>query len=188
MGTVGIAVVSLVVSVLSLILSAMVALYTLVWRGQLKMSRPTHIAFLYDPSDEDVNAPKVVVRALLYATGKRGVLIENMFLKLSFEGGDQSFGVWGVSESKLDRGAGLFIPETGVVAYHHFVASDWDDFEFHPGEYEMCIYACVVGRKRPIRLFSALLKNDDIQAVVPSSIFNFSWVPDQQRYIGYRRI
>src|SRR5579872_954420 len=147
--TVSIALVSLIVSVLSLALSGIVALYTLVWRGRLKMAQPTFLAFSYDWVD-DIEVPKVVVRALVYATGKRGILIENMFLNLHSDGREQSFGIWGLTEGKLDRGAGLFASETGTVNYHHFSAAEWGDFKFDLGDYKVVVYAIVVGRKKPL--------------------------------------
>jgi hypothetical protein len=184
MNTVSIAILSLAVSVSSLLLSAIVTLYTLVWRGSIRMGRPTHISFGYDEQIDDY-VPKVVLRALVYATGKRGHIIETMFLNITHLGRKHCFGVWGLAEGKLDRGGGLFVSETGTVAYHHFLPVENDDFSFTPGEYQIEVCAVSAGRKAASKLFSTTLWLNHTKGLGAEAMYSFDWEPDQERYSGF---
>jgi hypothetical protein len=62
---------SILISVVSLLLSLTVAWLTLFRRGKPGMTRPMLVGFLYEH-----DAPKIFFRAMLYATGKRGHIIE----------------------------------------------------------------------------------------------------------------
>jgi len=147
------------------------------------MAQPTLISFSYD-GREDYDVPKVMLRALIYATGKRGHLIENMFLNLHHQGRKHGFAVWGFAEGKLDRGGGLFVPDTGVVAYHHFNPIDEFDFRFTPGEYQIEVFGAVVGRKASLKLFSGTVRMDHVKALEPSTVYYFNWDPADRRYNG----
>lgn len=68
---------SLSVAGLSLLLSATVAWLTLLQRGNLKMTRPPLIALRYER-----NLPKIWLRTMLYSTGKKGHIVESLYLKV----------------------------------------------------------------------------------------------------------
>jgi hypothetical protein len=66
----------LFISAISLGLSVTVAWLTLLRRGNLGMTQAMLIGFLHE-ADE----PKIFLRALLYATGKRGHIVEALYLR-----------------------------------------------------------------------------------------------------------
>jgi TonB family protein len=63
--------ISALLSVLSFVVSITVAWLTLFRRGRLYMTQPVQIAFVFEG-----DKPKVFLRTLLYATGKRGYVVE----------------------------------------------------------------------------------------------------------------
>jgi hypothetical protein len=79
-----------VVSGVSLTLSLTVAWLTLFRRGTLRMTQPVQVAFLY----ENGTRLKIFLGTLLYATGKRGYMIEGLYLKVKPDS-VQTYGFWG---------------------------------------------------------------------------------------------
>lgn len=73
-------IISIVLSVLALIVSSATAWLTLIRKGRIVMTQPTQIYF--GPDRHSKTADKVFFRTLLYVTGKRGHVIENMFVRL----------------------------------------------------------------------------------------------------------
>jgi hypothetical protein len=125
--------IAIAVSVLSLLVSTTTAWLTLFRRGTVKMTQPTVIFLGPDGSRSrrDVALPKVFLRTLLFATSKRGRVIESMHVALSRNETRQNFNVWVYGNDKLVRGSGLFVGETGVEANHHFlVPTDGNAFRF----------------------------------------------------------
>jgi hypothetical protein len=68
----------LVISAVSLILSITVAWLTLFRRGTLGMTQPMLVGFLHEGAQA-----KIFYRAMLYATGKRGHIVEALYLRAS---------------------------------------------------------------------------------------------------------
>src|SRR5579862_7874181 len=102
---------TLSISVLALAVSASTAWLTLLRRGVVKMTRPTVIFFGPDRprSPDDPPLPKVYLRTLLFATSKRGRVIESMHVSLARNETHQNFNIWVYGErEKLVRGSGLF--------------------------------------------------------------------------------
>lgn len=94
----------IIVSCLALAVSIITAWLTLFRRGNLHMSRPVLIGFLYDLPQEE---PKIFFRALLYATGKRGHIIESMYICVRRGESAQNFNFWMYGETqKLMIGSG----------------------------------------------------------------------------------
>ena len=153
--------VSIVISVVSLLLSLTVAFFTLWWRGKLAMTRPVLFGFLYEGEQ-----PKVFFRAMLYATGKRGHVIEALYLKVRRGGEAQTFDFWMYGETKdLKIGSGLRAGEDGVSFNHHFLPPKGDaSFHFLPGKYTISIYARAVNRKKPLLLSSVTLRLSESHA------------------------
>ncbi|HZL30837.1 MAG TPA: hypothetical protein VFC54_07230 [Pseudolabrys sp.] len=180
---------ALLISTFALALSIITAWLTLFRRGTIKMTQPTQIFFGYDkPRDGDKSAwPKVFLRTLLFATSKRGRVVENIYVKLTCEDIVQSFNVWVYGErDELVRGSGLFVGETGVEAYHHFLTSRSDSpFHFIQGTYRLDVHAHILGQKNSKLLFSHLLNVTDEEALLigeQNSGLYFDWDPDENRY------
>jgi hypothetical protein len=68
---------ALIFSGLALAVSITTAWLTLFRRGNLRMTRPALVGFLFDPP---AGEPKVFFRTLLFATGKRGHIVESLYL------------------------------------------------------------------------------------------------------------
>jgi hypothetical protein len=151
---------SLAISTLSLAILATTAWLTLFRRGTVKMTQPTVIFLVPDTPrlHGDTPLPKVYLRTLLFATSKRGRVIESMHVSLSRNEMHQNFNIWVYGErEKLVRGSGLFVGETGISANHHFlVPEDAKSFSFIEGHYKLEVFAHLLGDLKPIRLF---LKN-----------------------------
>lgn len=83
------------------------------------MTRPVQIAFVFENLK-----PKVFLRTLLYTTGKRGYVIEGLYLKVLHGGSGHTFGFWGYGEHKeLMVAGGLRVTDGGVAYNHHFLQS-----------------------------------------------------------------
>lgn len=185
-----VAVLAVIVASLALAVSAITAWLTLLRKGQLRMTQPTQIYFGPDGGFKLGEAPnKVYVRSMLYATGKRGWIVENMFARVHRGETRQNFSIWVHGDTAaLHRGAGLFVPETGVVTNHHFVVSPDTSFAFTAGHYILEIYATDVGRKRATLLFSIPLEvSPGIYEQLRQADHGlyFDWGPDSRRYIPH---
>jgi hypothetical protein len=149
---------SLAISTLSLAISTATAWLTLFRRGTVKMTQPTVIFFGPDVprSHGETPLPKIYLRTLLFATSKRGRVIESMHVALSRNEMHQNFNIWVYGErDRLVRGSGLFVGETGVSANHHFLTpEDGKTFSFIEGHYKLEVFAHLLGDPKPIRLFS----------------------------------
>jgi hypothetical protein len=176
---------SLILSVLALVVSVTVAWLTLFRRGGLRMTRPVLVGFLYDQPAGD---PKIFFRSLLFATGKRGHIVESIFLKVRHGKAVQTFSFWMYGETKaLMIGSGLRVPEDGVAFNHHFLPpKNARAFEFLPGDYVIEIYARLVKRAGAILLFKLELALSEQEACELVADRNrgvlFTWDPDHQRY------
>ena len=93
-----IALLGVVISIISLSVSAAAFWFTWLRRGRLAMTKPTLIFFGYDA--EPRLSPKVFLRTLLYSTSARGQVIEAMYVKLCHAGSEQIFSFWGYGETK----------------------------------------------------------------------------------------
>jgi len=176
-------------SAAALAVSVTTAWFTLLRRGKLKMTRPVVVYFGADGPIRVDGTPKkkVYLRTLMYSTGKRGCVIEAMFITLHRGETRQTFNVWVYGEEKLTRGSGLFVGETGLACNHHFLLpSDGTDFLFLAGEYRLDIFATVVGDTTPAKLCSMSLTVTDVvarQLQVPENGAYFDWGPESQQYV-----
>jgi len=182
---------SLIISIMALGISGLTAWLTLLRRGTVKMTRPTVIFFGPDQpiDDETVGKPKVFLRFLLFSTAKRGAIIESMFVTLARNESRQSFNIWVYGEQKLVRGSGLFVPEAGFSANHHFLApNDGHAFSFEPGRYRITVFANVLGRKQTLTLLSQDLEVSDAASGALKSGkcgLYFDWSPATGNYIAH---
>jgi hypothetical protein len=179
--------VSIVVSILALTVSVLTAWFTLLRRGSLYMTRPSFVGFVWESGGE----PKIFFRSFLYATGKRGYVVEALYLDIKRDHAEYVFSFWTVrQEGRMAIGGGLKVGEDGVSADFHFLPpKDAHDFEFSAGRYDIAVYAGIAGRTTPILLykFSLSLSEQQAGAMGPNmvnSIF-FTWQPERGSYHSY---
>jgi hypothetical protein len=145
----------------ALAVSGVTAWLTLFRRGTVQMTQPTVIFFGFDGGRPPIRGPKskVFLRTLLYSPAKRGALVESMYIRVRRGEAAQNFNVWVYGDGeRLLRGSGLFVPETGVATNHHFLLPESvESFEFSAGSYDVEVFASVVGKKAPRRLFAQRL-------------------------------
>jgi hypothetical protein len=155
------ATISLVISIVSIGLSAGTFWWTGLRRGSLKITRPSIVFFGYDGSNA-----KVFLRCLLYSSSARGQLIEHMFVRIAGPQSERLFTFWGYGETKaLSAGSGLFVSQTGIALNHHFVSSVHDEpYLFAAGCYTIEVMAKVIPRRRPITLQNIAIELTDDQA------------------------
>ena len=183
--------ISVTISVLALCVSAVTAWLTLFRRGTVKMTQPTVIYFGPDSprSRDEAPLPKVYLRTLLFATSKRGRVVESMHIALSRNETHQNFNIWVYGDERLVRGSGLFVGETGIAANHHFLApKDGSSFHFIEGRYRMDVYAKLLGNRDRTLLFSQILEiSGEIAAQLVGSDYGlyFDWGPDSSRYLPH---
>jgi len=182
---------SILVSSVALIVSIATAWLTLFRRGTLKMTRPAVVYFGADgPLTPGEGIPKKVhLRSLMYSTGKRGCVVESMYVTLRRGESRQTFNIWVYGDEKLSRGSGLFVGETGVVCNHHFLLpADGTQFQFLVGEYQLDVFASLVGHTSPHRLCSIKLTLPDALALelqAPDNGVYFDWSPDSEQYYAH---
>ena len=179
------------IAIVSLIISLATLWLTFFRRGTVKMTQPTVIYFGPDSprSRREGPLPKVFLRTLLFATAKRGRIVESLHITLSRNETRQNFNIWVYGNDKLVRGSGLFIGETGVEANHHFLApDDAGTFVFCAGRYRLDVYARLLGDRKQIRLFSQAL---DISTELSTALAQphagifFDWGPDSSSYVPH---
>ncbi len=142
------AVATLCISIAALVISAVTAWLTLLRRGTVRMTKPTVMFFGPDggPHNGAPAKPKVFLRSLVYSTGKRGHIIESMFVTLRRGETRQTFNIWVYDQNGLARGSGVYVGDTGVVCNHHFLLpTDGTRFEFLAGDYQVDVYAALGG-------------------------------------------
>lgn len=95
--------IGLMISVLALAVSAVTAWLTLLRRGRVRMTQPTVIYFGSDGGSKAEPNPnmRVFLRTLLYSTGKRGQIVENMFIRLQHGETRQNLNIWVMAKNRL---------------------------------------------------------------------------------------
>ena len=177
--------ISIVISCLALLVSAVTAWLTLFRRGTIKMTQPTVVFF---GPDGKRSYPKVFLRTLLYSTSRRGQIVESMFVRLRRRESVQAFNIWvyGGDGSSLVRGSGLFVGHEGVAHNHHFLlADDGTKYEFLTGDYQVEVYAKLVNSSKAKLLWQLGVSLTEQQAREMKSgdagIY-FDWGSDSQTY------
>jgi hypothetical protein len=140
------------------------------------------IGFLHEAEQ-----PKIFFRAMLYATGKRGHIVEALYLKAKQGESTQTFNFWMYGETKdLKIGSGLRVGEDGVSFNHHFLPPrDASSFAFLAGEYTIEVYARILNRHAPVLLSTVKLS---LSAELAAALLDraigvlFTWSPDSRVY------
>lgn len=156
------------------------------------MTQPTVIFFGPDSSrfGEHLDKPKIYLRTLLFATSKRGRVVESMHVSLAGPETHQNFNIWVHGDTgNLVRGSGLFVGETGVAANHHFLTpEDASDFRWSAGRYRLRVFARLLGDATHKLLFSQDLEiSAELAAKLEKSGSGlyFDWGPDSSRYLPH---
>jgi hypothetical protein len=175
--TVGISLLALTISGLTLWLSH-------IRRGSLKMTRPTVVFFGPDGGEGGIS--KIFLRTLLYSTAKRGVVLENLYVRLRRGETQQNFNIWVYGEKDLARGSGLFIGQEGIATNHHFLTpTDVSKFDFAAGDYRLEVFGKTVNQEIVSLLSSIELRIEPSEAEKlrkqDHGIY-FDWGPDAARY------
>jgi hypothetical protein len=187
-----ISIIAVVVSILALAISALTAWLTLFRKGQIRMTRPTVIYFGPDGgSPPEGGHPKVYLRTMLFSTGQRGNIIDNMYLRLSRGETRQNFNIWTYGDDRLHRGSGLFVPDTGHSSNHHFLLpADGTTYQFSAGTYVLDVFVTMIGEATGRLLYSTALElTPEISEKLkqPGNGLYFDWGPDAGRYFAHVR-
>lgn len=177
-------IIPLLISAVSLVLSVTVAWLTLLRRGTLGMTQPMLVGFLHEAEQ-----PKIFFRAMLYATGKRGHIVEALYLKVRLGESTQTFNFWMYGETnELKIGSGLRVGEDGVSFNHHFLPpKNASSFAFLAGEYTIEAYARILNRHAPVLLSTVKLSlSAELAAALLDRVKGvlFTWGPDSRVYHG----
>jgi hypothetical protein len=153
-------------------------------RGTLGMTQPMLIGFLHEGEQA-----KIFYRAMLYATGKRGHIVEALYLKVKRGSRTDTFNFWMYGETKdLKIGSGLRVGEDGVSFNHHFLPSkDAPSYAFLGGEYTIVLHAAILNRRAPVLLSTVKLSlSNELSAALTDPIMGvlFTWNPDLRSYCG----
>lgn len=181
-----IAIFGVVISMLSFVVSAVTMYFTWLRRGRLAMTTPTLVFFGFD--EVPTHTAKVFLRTLLYSTSINGKVIEGMYVKLHRGHAEQTFSFWGYSDGVMTPGSGLFVPQAGVVANHHFVLSVHEPaYVFAAGAYRIEVFARLAGKARPYRLkqIDISLTESQVAALGKGAGVLFELMPDTHEYIGH---
>lgn len=155
--------------------------------GRLKMTQPTLLCLKRELT---APIPKIFLRTLLFTTGNKGTVIQNMFLRVHHPGGTYTFDFWGHTEGgKLTLGSGLFVGPTGVACDHHFSPrSDSTDFLFLDGRYRVEVFAADIRRSKPEPLMELTFTVDGQQAAelvqITDTALYLLWNADSCAYEG----
>lgn len=180
--------VSPLISAVALAVSLFTLWFTSLRRGTVRSTHPSFIAIRYDFVGKKAPQAKIFFRALLYSTGKRGQVVESLFLRVREGSRQVEFSFWGLGDKDLVRGSGLFVPETGVATNHHFNPLNVDTlFLFSGGSYSLELIAKLVGKEMPVSLWS-------VEVEVPADVFGstiarekaifYSWSPERNSYVA----
>jgi hypothetical protein len=182
---------SIALSGAALVISATTAWLTFFRRGNVKMTRPRLVFFGLEETPSGPR-PKIFLRCLLFSTGKRGRVIQNLYLRVRRGEYSGLFGSWAYGERRdLMPGSGLYISQEGITYNHHFLPQDDPDtplmqFGYLAATYRVEVYADVLGRNKPVHLgsVSVTLSDDALSQMYRDGVgVLFDWHPDKQAYV-----
>jgi hypothetical protein len=176
-----------VISLAALVVSLVTAWFTLFRRGTVKSTNPSFIAVRYDFVGKNLPQAKIFLRCLLYSTGKRGQVIEALFLRVREGDRKEDFAFWGYGDKDLVRGSGLYVPESGLATNHHFnPIQTGAGFLFSGGTYELELAAKLVGREAFVSLWHTSIQMPPeafANSIQRDTAVFFSWSPQDGGYL-----
>jgi hypothetical protein len=177
------------IAIISLVLSIVTLWLTYLYRGKVKMTRPTTIFF--GPDGKGGTDPQVYLRTLLFSTSQKGQIIESMHVRLYRGETVQTFNIWVYGERKeFVRGSGLYVGKEGASYDHHFyMPKDGTTYEFLVGKYRLEVYASLLNKK-PVTMFTVELDVSENQAAKLKEGRHglyFDWGPESNKYHPYLR-
>lgn len=173
----------LAISILSLIISVLTFWLTRIKRGNLRMTRPSIIAFLGPNGDDE---SKIFIRTLLYATSDKGQYIQSMFARLSGIAIIQNFNIWAYGDNGVVRGSGLFASKSGLSVYHHFLLPKNEKWQFKAGEYQLEVFAeSINGRINKLFEQRLSLTQEQSYELQHGKALYFDWVPNIKQYVSH---
>ena len=182
---------ALFLSAVAIIVSCFTLWFTVLRRGKVCSTRPSIIGLRHDTvamKAGELKPPQatIFIRTLLFSTGKRGQVVESLFLRVHEGSRQVEFSCWSHGDKDLIRGSGLFVPETGVATNHHFSPTDSEAlFPFSPGSISLELVAKLVSSERLVSLWMVTLEVPD--GVFRKHVFDekeifYSWSPEQRAY------
>jgi hypothetical protein len=180
-------IITILISVASLVLSGYALWVVQFKHGRLKMTQPTLLCLKREHASM---RPKIFLRTLLYTTGPRGRVIENMYLNVRQHYGAQVFDFWGHTENgKLTLGSGLFVGSAGIASDHHFNPREGlANFIYGGGPYIIEVFATSVGRGTPQKLMELSFRVSNEQAAelvqIPTRELLLFWNARTHSYDG----
>lgn len=175
-------------SSVAFLLSALTAWVTLLRRGRLFMVRPSQIYFGSERGEqaERGRRPKVYLRTTLFSSGKRGNIVESLYVRVRRGETVQNFNIWVFGEKQLSRGSALYVGEQGVASNHHFLLpEDGTSFVWLEGEYILQVHANLVPGQHSLQLHESRLALGDQDAAAlrqgSCGVF-FDWSPETKQY------
>ena len=176
--------VTIAISILALFVSGITLWLSHLRRGSLRMTRPTVVYF--GPDGNEGGKSKVFLRTLLYSTGKLGIVLEHLFIRLRRGETRQNFNIWVYGEKDLARGSGLFVSQAGIATNHHFLTpTDVRGFDFSAGDYELEVFGKIAGEDTTLLLSTIRVSIEGYEAEQlqkgDHGIY-FDWGPDAGRY------
>jgi hypothetical protein len=122
--------------------------------GTLRMTRPRMLFFTSDRQWDRKGRSKIVVIALLYATAKRKVAVETMWVTVEHEGQTHVLPDWFYKASDEAFPSGLNVGEEGRALYHHFyLPRESPLYPWPAGNYTVSVWAKVAGQTEAVPLF-----------------------------------
>lgn len=183
-------IISITVSLIALCASLFTLWFTILRRGSVLITRPSLVAFTYELVGGKIPQAKIFLRTLLFSTGKRGWVVESLFLRVSEGGRCEEFSFWGHGDKDIVRGSGIFAPENGIVTNHHFTPLHMDRiFEFPKGVYTLELFVKLVNRTRALPLWTENLEilEDTLGTANCNNAIFFNWSPEKNKYIAVTR-
>ena len=106
--------ISPIVSAIAIAVSPFTLWCTVLRRGTVRSTHPSFVVFRYDFVGKKVPQAKIFFRSLLFCTGKRGQVIESLFLRVREGSRHVEFSFWCHADKDLIRAAGCSFLKRGL--------------------------------------------------------------------------
>lgn len=140
----------LIISFMSLIVSLLTFWWANIRKGKLVMTRPTQISITFQDITKNVK-PHLGIECMVFSTGNKGNIIENMFVRLITDSSQQDFKEWihnNNNKREHQISGGIFASTEGVASRHSFfLLTKNESYQFKAGKHSLEIYAQVLGYK-----------------------------------------